>query len=237
MPKWRGVNSPTDFCGIVDAIKIVPVIKYLAALKSSRGFLRASPGFLEPKALGGFQGLICSPSVLLMLTAMLCHWPSQQPDLISETTDLGWEAARGESTALHVSLLFFWWVSSTARVTLWPVMCWQMQPQGFRSELAMLVPCHSSQWFSGREEKWVRLINFWAAFTVASVNTVVVSFTSVPSSTWNSIKKEGQKCGIVRGKCSSTKKGQNSEKDYNRNIKIMVSHFITVRVKRWNYFI
>lgn len=108
MPKLRDVNSPTDFSGIVDAIKIIAVIKYLVALKSSKGFLRASPGFLEPRVLGGFQGLICSPSVVQMLKAMLCHCPPQQPDFISETTDLGWEAARGGSMALHVSFLFFW---------------------------------------------------------------------------------------------------------------------------------
>lgn len=50
------MNSPTDFSVIMDAIKIIPVIKYLAALKSSEGFLRASSGCLQPKALGGFQG-------------------------------------------------------------------------------------------------------------------------------------------------------------------------------------
>lgn len=110
------MNSPTDFSGIMDAIKITSVIKYLAALKSSQGFLRASAGFLQPKALCGFQGLICSPSVVQMLTAMLCHRPLQQPGFISETTDLGWEADKGESMALHVSLLFFWWMSSTARL-------------------------------------------------------------------------------------------------------------------------
>lgn len=110
------MNSPTDFSGIMDAIKIIPVIKHLAALKSSRGFLRASPAFLQPKALGGFQGLICSPCVVQMLTAMLCHWPPQQPNFIPEIAGLGWEAGQGESTALHVSLLFSWWMSSTARV-------------------------------------------------------------------------------------------------------------------------
>lgn len=48
-----------------------------------------------------------------VLMAVLCHQPLLQPDLLSETADVGWGTSKGESTALHVSLLFFWWVSGT----------------------------------------------------------------------------------------------------------------------------
>lgn len=80
----------------------------------------------------------------------------------------------------------------------------------------------------------MRLVNFSAVFTVASGNTVVVSFILVPSGTRNGMKKEGgggnalgKKCGMVREKYN--KKKQNSEKDINTNIKRKVPHFITVR--------
>lgn len=40
------MNSPADFGEIMDALKITPVIKYLAALESSQGIVRALPGFM-----------------------------------------------------------------------------------------------------------------------------------------------------------------------------------------------
>lgn len=116
MPRRRHVNSPADFGEIMDALKITPVIKYLAALESSQGIVRALPGFMQPQTPRGSQGLFCSPGVVQMLMAVLCHQPLRQPDFLSETADLGWETNKGESLALHVSLLFFWWISSTARL-------------------------------------------------------------------------------------------------------------------------
>lgn len=115
MPKWRDVNSPADFSEIMDALKITPVIKYLVALESSQGIVRASPGFMQLKTIHGFQGLSGSPSVVQTLTSVLCHQPLHQPRVLSEIADLGWEANKGESMPLHMSpLLFIWWLSSTA---------------------------------------------------------------------------------------------------------------------------
>lgn len=135
--------------------------------------------FIKPKPLCGVQGLLHSLSMVQTPVAVWCHQLPRQPDLLSETADVGWGTSKSERTALHVSPLF-WWVSSATGLTGSVTHhSWADQLRGLSPPC--LSPSTLLSDFLAGERSRVRLVNFSSVFAVAAENTVVVSSNSVPS--------------------------------------------------------